>query len=243
MAESLGDLYTMLNDLSRVYQQVGLRMNMSKAKIISNVHVPLHPVIDLYLGHKIQLVPEDPKCLEQCVLPVMTHKSSLSQSWSLTFGLIRRLTVTQRAMERAMLGVSLIKSEIRSSVLKLQVKSNVVLLTFSRMPIRTKTMLFTTDHITNGRWGPKVLESLERPGNSSVENRKDIVIKVVKSMHSKCGAGGDCCGFHGQLNLSILEEQKVKEIIVYCTDTNPLDILLGTNTYWNDSLSRVKWKA
>ncbi|CAH2227572.1 jg22369, partial [Pararge aegeria aegeria] len=30
-----------------------------------------------------------------------------SETWSLTMGLIRRLRVTQRAMERAMLGVSL----------------------------------------------------------------------------------------------------------------------------------------
>ncbi|CAH2224569.1 jg25441 [Pararge aegeria aegeria] len=65
MAETLGDLNAMPNDLSRVYQQVGLRMNMSKTKIMSNAHVALHPVIVgssaleiadkyTYLGHTIQ---------------------------------------------------------------------------------------------------------------------------------------------------------------------------------------------
>ncbi|CAH2235414.1 jg13272 [Pararge aegeria aegeria] len=66
MAKTLGDLNTMLNDLSRVSQQVGLRMNMSKTKIMSNAHVPLHRVIIgssaleivdeyIYLGNTIQL--------------------------------------------------------------------------------------------------------------------------------------------------------------------------------------------
>ncbi|CAH2267381.1 jg27564 [Pararge aegeria aegeria] len=36
-----------------------------------------------------------------------------SETWSLTMGLIRRLRVTQRAMERAMLGVSL-RNQIRN---------------------------------------------------------------------------------------------------------------------------------
>ncbi|CAH2227326.1 jg17697 [Pararge aegeria aegeria] len=50
----------------RVSQQVGLRMNMSKTKIMSDAHVPLHPIIVgssaleiveeyIYLGHTIQL--------------------------------------------------------------------------------------------------------------------------------------------------------------------------------------------
>ncbi|CAH2244748.1 jg24430 [Pararge aegeria aegeria] len=54
-------------------------------------------------------LPKIPQCLktkvfEQSVLPVMTYGS---ETWSLTMGLIRRLRVTQRAMEKAMLGVSL----------------------------------------------------------------------------------------------------------------------------------------
>ncbi|CAH2261616.1 jg13673 [Pararge aegeria aegeria] len=66
MAQTMGDLNTMLNGLTRVSQQVGLRTNMSKTKIMSNVHVPLQPVIVestaldivdeyVYLRHTIQL--------------------------------------------------------------------------------------------------------------------------------------------------------------------------------------------
>ncbi|KAI8433032.1 hypothetical protein MSG28_013899 [Choristoneura fumiferana] len=66
MAESLEELNTMLSDLSIVSQQVGLKMNMDKTKIMSNVHVTPVPVIvgndalevvDLYvyLGQVVQL--------------------------------------------------------------------------------------------------------------------------------------------------------------------------------------------
>ncbi|CAH2240100.1 jg6354 [Pararge aegeria aegeria] len=41
LAKTLGDLKTILNDLSRVFQQEGLRINMSKTKIMSNAHDPL----------------------------------------------------------------------------------------------------------------------------------------------------------------------------------------------------------
>ncbi|CAH2217922.1 jg14812 [Pararge aegeria aegeria] len=50
------------------------------------------------------------KVFEQYVLPVMTYGS---ETRSLTMGLIRRLRVAQRAMERAMLGVSL-RDQIRN---------------------------------------------------------------------------------------------------------------------------------
>ena len=45
MAESLEHLNTMLSDLSIVSQQVGLKMNMDKTKIMSNVHVAPVPVV------------------------------------------------------------------------------------------------------------------------------------------------------------------------------------------------------
>ncbi|CAH2226448.1 jg9740 [Pararge aegeria aegeria] len=56
----------MLSDLSIVSQQFGLRMNMSKMKVMSNAHVPLQPVIVestaleivdeyVYPGYTIQL--------------------------------------------------------------------------------------------------------------------------------------------------------------------------------------------
>ena len=50
-----------------------------------------------------------PQCLksrafDQCVLPVMTYGA---ETWTLTKGLVHKFQVAQRAMERAMLGVSL----------------------------------------------------------------------------------------------------------------------------------------
>ncbi|CAH2235249.1 jg191, partial [Pararge aegeria aegeria] len=50
----------------------------------------------------------------QCVLPVMTFGTEMR---SPTMGLIRRLRVTQRAMERAMLGVSL-RDQIRNEEIR-----------------------------------------------------------------------------------------------------------------------------
>ncbi|XP_072943439.1 uncharacterized protein [Epargyreus clarus] len=66
MAESLEDLNTMLNDLCGASQRVGLKMNMDKTKIMSNVHVtPMPVVVDgvtlelvdeyVYLGQIIQM--------------------------------------------------------------------------------------------------------------------------------------------------------------------------------------------
>ncbi|KAL0850907.1 hypothetical protein ABMA28_006816 [Loxostege sticticalis] len=66
MAETLEDLGTMLDGLSRVSQQVGLKMNMDKTKIMSNVRVAPTPlkvgdsaleVVDeyVYLGQTVQL--------------------------------------------------------------------------------------------------------------------------------------------------------------------------------------------
>nr|XP_026485065.1 uncharacterized protein LOC113392732 [Vanessa tameamea] len=64
-----------------------------------------------------------PQCLkikvfDQCVLPVMTYSS---ETWSFTMGLIRRLKVTQRAMERSMLGVSL-RDRIRNEEIRRRTK-------------------------------------------------------------------------------------------------------------------------
>jgi hypothetical protein len=48
------------------------------------------------------------------MLPVMTYGT---ETWPLTMGLIRRLKVKQRAMERAMLGVSL-RDRIRNDEIR-----------------------------------------------------------------------------------------------------------------------------
>ncbi|CAH2222158.1 jg26044 [Pararge aegeria aegeria] len=105
-----------------------------------------------------------PQCLktkvfEQCVLPVMTYGI---ETWPLTMGLIRRLRVTQRAMERAMLGVSLRDQieEIRRRTRVTDIAQRVAKLKWQ-----------WAGHIarrTDGRWGLKVLEWRPRTGKRSV---------------------------------------------------------------------------
>ncbi|CAH2235547.1 jg23974 [Pararge aegeria aegeria] len=64
-----------------------------------------------------------PQCLktkvfDQCVLPVMTYGA---ETWTLTARLIHKLQVAQRAMERAMLGISL-RDKIRNEVIRQRTK-------------------------------------------------------------------------------------------------------------------------
>ncbi|CAG9134349.1 unnamed protein product [Plutella xylostella] len=58
------------------------------------------------------------KVFNQCVLPVMTYGA---ETWTLTVGLVHRFKVAQRAMERAMLGVSLM-DRIRNEVIRQRTK-------------------------------------------------------------------------------------------------------------------------
>ncbi|CAH2248728.1 jg17521 [Pararge aegeria aegeria] len=56
-------------------------------------------------------MPEE-KVFDQCVLPVMTYGA---ETWTLIARLIHKLQVAQRAMVRAMLGISL-RDKIRNEV-------------------------------------------------------------------------------------------------------------------------------
>ena len=194
MAESMEDLGTMLNDLSRVSQLVGLQMNMDKTKVMSNAHVIPVPVLVgnailevvdhyVYLGQTVQLGRSNfekeisrriqlgwgafgklkrifssniPQCLktqvyDQCVSPVMTYGT---ETWSLNVGLISRLKVAQRAMERAMLGISL-RDRIRNT--KIRRRTGV-----TDIARRINTLKWQwAGHIarrTDNRWGRKVFE-------------------------------------------------------------------------------------
>ncbi|KAL0852521.1 hypothetical protein ABMA27_017001 [Loxostege sticticalis] len=204
MAETLEDLGTMLDGLSRASQQVGLKMNMDKTKIMSNVRVAPTPlkvgdsaleVVDeyVYLGQTVQLGKSNfekevnrriqlgwaafgklrdifsskiPQCLktkvfDQCVLPVMTYGT---ETWSLTMGIIRKLKVTQRAMERAMLGVSL-RDRIRNEEIRRRTKVTDIARRIANLKWQW------AGHIarrTDGRWGRKVLEWRPRAGRRSV---------------------------------------------------------------------------
>ncbi|CAH2230548.1 jg8876 [Pararge aegeria aegeria] len=109
----------MLNHLSRVSQQVGLCMNMSKTKIMSNTHVPFHTVIvgssaleivDEYLGHTVQLGRSNFEKEVNRRIQLGNIETSASDDSRIGNVLayyeshrIRRLRITQRAMEIAML--------------------------------------------------------------------------------------------------------------------------------------------
>ena len=103
------------------------------------------------------------------------------ESWSLTMGLIRRLKVTQRAMERAMLGISL-RDRIRNQEIRKRTK----VADIARRIAQLKWQW--AGHIarrTDGRWGGKVLEWRPRTGRRSVGRPPtrwtDDLVKVAGS--------------------------------------------------------------
>ena len=95
------------------------------------------------------------------MLPVMTYGT---ETWSLTMGLIRKLKVTQRAMERAMLGISL-RDRIRNDEIRRRTKVVDIAQRISKLKWQW------AGHIarrTDGRWGRKVLEWRPHIGKRSV---------------------------------------------------------------------------
>ncbi|CAH2237352.1 jg12066 [Pararge aegeria aegeria] len=87
-----------------------------------------------------------------------------SETWSLTMGLIRRLRVTQRAMERAMLRVSL-RDLIRNEEIRRRTRVTDIAQRVAKLKWQW------AGHIarrTDGRWGLKVLEWRPRAGKRSV---------------------------------------------------------------------------
>ncbi|XP_062528975.1 citron rho-interacting kinase isoform X4 [Bombyx mori] len=204
MAESLKDLRRMLGDLSRVSQQVGLKMNMDKTKIMYNVHVAptivtvgssTLEVVDeyIYLGQAVRLGRSNferevsrriqlgwaafgklhnvfsskiPQCLKtkaynRCVLPVMTYGS---ETWCFTRDLFRRLKVAQRAMERAMLGISL-RDRIRNEEIRRRTKVADIARRISELKWQWAGHIARRE---DGRWGRKILEWRPRTGKRSV---------------------------------------------------------------------------
>ncbi|CAH2092277.1 unnamed protein product [Euphydryas editha] len=203
LAESLEELGIMLSDLNSASQRVGLKMNMDKTKIMSNVHVtPVPVVVDgtalevvdeyVYLGQTIRmgksnferevtrriqlgwaafgrlrhvLTSDIPQCLkskvfEQCVLPVMTYGA---ETWSFTVGLIHKLRVAQRAMERAMLGISL-RDKVRNDEIRRRTKVTDIALKVCKLKWQWAGHIVRR---TDNRWGKKVLEWRPRLGKRS----------------------------------------------------------------------------
>ncbi len=114
----------------------------------------------------------------QCVLPVMTYST---ETWSLTSGLLAKLSVAQRAMERAMLGVSL-----RDKIRNVEIRQRTKVTDIARKICRLKWQW--AGHVarkTDGRWARKVLEWRPRTGKRSVGRPParwtDDIVKVARS--------------------------------------------------------------
>ncbi|CAH2236015.1 jg7307 [Pararge aegeria aegeria] len=87
-----------------------------------------------------------------------------SETWSLTMGLIRRLRVTHRVMERAMLGVSL-----HDRIRNVEIRKRTRVTDIAQRVAKLKWQW--AGHIVrrkDGRWGPKALEWQPRTGKRSV---------------------------------------------------------------------------
>jgi hypothetical protein len=104
-----------------------------------------------------------------------------TETWPLTISLIRRLNVTQRAMERAMLGVFL-RDRIRNDEIRKRTKVTDIARRIADLKWQW------AGHIarrTDGRWGGKVLEWRPRTGKRSVGRPPtrwtDDLVKVAGS--------------------------------------------------------------
>ncbi|KAI8426600.1 hypothetical protein MSG28_005383 [Choristoneura fumiferana] len=134
----------------------------------------------------LQYISKLPQCLkskvfDQCVLPVMTYGS---ETWALTMGLMRKLKVTQRAMERAMLGVSL-RDRIRNDDIRNRTKVTDIARRIAKLKWQW------AGHIarrTDGRWGQKVLEWRPRTGRRAVATVQ-LVIKITSDDAHAQGSG------------------------------------------------------
>ncbi|KAI8439764.1 hypothetical protein MSG28_013451 [Choristoneura fumiferana] len=98
-------------------------------------------------------------------------------------GLMRKLKVTQRAMERAMLGVSL-RDRIRND----DIRSRTKVTDIARRIAKLKWQW--AGHIarrTDGRWGQKVLECVRGPGDELSVDRS-ILYETYKATLKKIPA-------------------------------------------------------
>lgn len=156
LSDNMGEIRIMLRDLREMCSRVGLEINMSKTKFMTNLVPSENMTVDgcevelvekyIYLGHEVRIARDNqtcelkrritlswaaygklrdvfksdlPICLKrkvfnQCVLPVMTYGA---ETLTLTTTSAKKLRITQRRMERSMLGVSL-RDHIRNEDLR-----------------------------------------------------------------------------------------------------------------------------
>ncbi|CAH2237220.1 jg11191 [Pararge aegeria aegeria] len=86
-----------------------------------------------------------------------------TETWPLTKGFIRRLRVTQRAMERAMLGVSL-RDQIRNEEIHRRTRVTIIAQQVAKLKWQWAGHIARRN---DGRWGLKVLEWRPAPVNAA----------------------------------------------------------------------------
>ncbi|XP_072931484.1 uncharacterized protein [Epargyreus clarus] len=177
LADSLRDLSKMLGDLNSASQRVGLKMNMDKTKIMSNVHVtPVPVVVDgtplevvdeyNYLGQTIQMGKSNfERKVTRRIQPGWAAFGKLRSIFSSKIPqcLKSKLFEQCRAMERAMLGISL-RDMIRNDEIRRRTNLTDIAFKISRLKWQW------AGHIarrTDNRWGRKVLEWRPRVGKRS----------------------------------------------------------------------------
>jgi hypothetical protein len=101
------------------------------------------------------------QAFEQCVLPTITYAA---ETWSLTKQIIHRLQVTQRAMERAMLGISL-RDHIPNVEIRRRTRVTDIALKVATLKWRWAGHISRRD---DGRWSNRVLEWRPRTGHRNV---------------------------------------------------------------------------
>ena len=198
------ELRTMLLEINSACENIGLKMNISKTKIMSNTERSYPVLVNgvqvervdsyIYLGHNVMLgrdnqeaeigrrrglawaafgklsyILKSPKyshylkkkLFDACILPVLTYGIETSV---LTKRIMQKLLVTQRAMERRMLGISL---RDRRSNVWIREKTKV-----TDVAERAASLKWSwAGHVAryqDSRWTKKVIEWRPRSGRRSV---------------------------------------------------------------------------
>lgn len=203
ISNNLQDLQIMISDLNNHSKNVGLTMNKSKTKTMSNTQINPHIQLEgevvenidsyIYLGQKITtkkdnfsdeitrrislswaafgklketLTSDIPISLKrrlynQCILPVLTYGS---ETWCLTNRLAQRLSRTQRAHERLILGIRLADRR-RNTWIREQTKLDDIIERAAESKWRW------AGHVarrTDNRWTKRILEWRPREGHRNV---------------------------------------------------------------------------
>ncbi|XP_047543296.1 uncharacterized protein LOC125075632 [Vanessa atalanta] len=238
IAESLEQLTEMLRSLSDSSRRVGLGMNLDKTKVMFNRHVVPGPI---YVEGKPLEVVSEYTYLGQVIQVGRNNFEKeadrrIRLGWA-AFGNLRQVLTssipqslkTKRAMERAMLGVSL-KDKIRNEIIRKRTGVTDIACKISRLKWQW------AGHVcrrTDGRWSRRVLEWRPRIGKRSVGRPParwtDDLMKV---------AGTDCrCDYIAATGrYRVLTEQRHTLLISTMTDKG------GTEQVMENSITDIRFE-